>query len=118
MQHSNDSTPNLSRTNLQHHDEYDLNEHGQKVPMNRNIEEAAYEQEYHDGERSKGHGKAVAAGLAGAAAGALAVNAMRHDDRDIDDDEEDMYYQHTQHVPSPLKYVPYNQEKRGLSFAV
>jgi len=115
MQHSNDSTPNLSRTNLQHHDEYDLNEHGQKVPMNRNIEEAAYEQEYHDGERSKGHGKAVAAGLAGAAAGALAVDAMRHDDRDIDDDEEDIYYQHTQHVPSPLKYVPYNQEKRGLS---
>lgn len=116
MHHSNGSTPNLSRTNLQHHDEYELNDHGQKVPMNRDIDEAAYEQEYHDGERDGGHGKAIAAGLAGAAAGALAANAMHHhDDPDMDDDEEDIYYQDSQHVPSPLKYVPYNQEKRGLS---
>ncbi len=126
--HTNISTPSLSRTNLeQHQQEYELNDQGQKVPMQRDLDEARYENEYYEGEYQESKGKGVAAKLAGAAATVLAkagiASATQHQphqlhDNDYDSDEkeeEHNYYQNNQHVPAPLKYVPYNQEKRGLS---
>jgi hypothetical protein len=133
MLHHNGSTPDVSRMDLRVGEgEYDLDEYGRKVPLNRSVDDSAYDQQaYHhdlDGNKS-GYGKAAAAAVGGGALGVLAANAMAHhnqhpsphhedDARYLDEEEDDAdaaYYAHTQHVPSPLKYVPYNQEKRGLS---
>jgi hypothetical protein len=109
--HSNVSTPNLSKTNLQQHDEYELSEHGQKVPMAK--QRGEYFGEVRDDQHSGGHAKALGAGIAGAAVGPTAVQMLHHDD-DLSDDDYDDLYQNQQTVPQPLKYVPY-ETKRGLS---
>lgn len=133
MLHHNGSTPDVSRMDLRMGEgEYDLDEYGRKVPLNRSVDDSAYDQQAYHQDRdvnSGGYGKAAAAAVGGGALGVLAANAMAHHNQhpdpnheddsrylDEEDDEADAaYYAHTQHVPSPLKYVPYNQEKRGLS---
>ncbi|OBT82665.1 hypothetical protein VE02_08833 [Pseudogymnoascus sp. 03VT05] len=133
MMHHNGSTPDVSRMDLRMGEgEYDLDEYGRKVPLNRSVDDSAYDQQayHHDLDANKGgYGKAAAAAVGGGALGVLAANAMAHhnqqpdphhedDSRYLDEEDDDAdaaYYAHTQHVPSPLKYVPYNQEKRGLS---
>ncbi|CZR59564.1 uncharacterized protein PAC_09458 [Phialocephala subalpina] len=124
-QHSNFSRDNLSLQSPTeeehlHGHEYELDEHGRKVPMHEEYdqEDSLVEEEHH-----AGHGGTIAAGLAGAAAGAgLAAMHHRHDHDDHDDPElleedqaihHDAYYH--QEVPPPLRYVPYAQERRGLS---
>ncbi|RAL64450.1 hypothetical protein DID88_001926 [Monilinia fructigena] len=76
-------------------------------------------------EQNGGHSNAVKAGLAGAATGAAGLAALNHhNQQDIPDDEDSElleaepqhpYYQNTQEVPPPLRYVPYGHERRGLS---
>lgn len=126
MQHSNFSRGNLSLENQStehqlHEQEYELNDRGQKVPMHEVSPQSSREGSYVEEEQGS-HSHALAAGLAGAAAGA-GIAAMHHrheqDEDDHDDPEllEDQhdYYQNTQVVPPPLRYVPYAQERRGLS---
>lgn len=123
-QHSNFSRGNLSLqqspTDEQHmHEhEYELDEHGRKVPMHEEYDqEDSLVEEQHGG-----HGGTITAGLAGAAAGAGLAAMHHHHDHDHDDPElleedqavhHDAYYY--QEVPPPLRYVPYAQERRGLS---
>lgn len=124
-QHSNYSRGNLSLHSQNSEQqlrgqEYDLDEHGRKVPMHEQDHEDSYVEEEH----KPGHGHMLAAGLAGAAAGAgLAALHHRdehhddpefHDDPELMEDEHD-YYQNHQEVPPPLRYVPYGHERRGLS---
>ncbi|KAK0107193.1 hypothetical protein ONS95_003898 [Cadophora gregata] len=124
-QHSNYSRGNLSLHDLpsQQHvqeEEYELDEHGRKVPMQYSPDR---EDSFVEDERSGGKGRALVAGLGGAAVGAgLGAAAMHHrNDSDVhhdpellEDDHHD-YYQNNQEVPPPLRYVPYAQERRGLS---
>jgi hypothetical protein len=120
-QHSNYSRGNLSLhsqpSDQQLRDqEYELDEHGRKVPM--------YEQEHNDSYTEDGHNnghfRTLEAGIAGAAAGA-GLSALHHDHEKHDDPEQlenDQgydYYQNHQEVPPPLRYVPYAHERRGLS---
>ncbi|KAM3072412.1 hypothetical protein ACMFMG_009215 [Clarireedia jacksonii] len=121
-QHSNFSRGNLSlksqnsdqRVNSQ---EYDLDEHGRKVPM----------QDHHDPdlddslvseEHNGSHSNNVKTGIT------ARVLSPALDPDDLEDSEllEDEplqhlhpYYQNTQEVPPPLRYVPYGHERRGLS---
>jgi len=92
--------------------EYEIDEHGRKVPM--------YEDEYDDSvveETTGGHSKVMGAGIAGAGIGA-GLGAMHYrdnqDDSELMDDEEQYDY-YRQEVPPPLRYVPYGQDRRGLS---
>lgn len=115
MRHGNHSVNDLSRSgeSLHQRGEYQLDQYGNKIPLR----ESSYDGSYIEEDYKPDHGvrNALAAGTAGAAAGALL--AKHHDDvHDYDPEEEDydhQYYQ--QEVPPPLRYVPYNQEKRGLS---
>ncbi|KAH8779261.1 hypothetical protein F5882DRAFT_358695 [Hyaloscypha sp. PMI_1271] len=123
-QHSNYSRGDLSLhsqpSDQQLSDEYVLDEPGRKVLMHGSPEqehEDSYVEEEHHGD---GHSHALAAGLAGAAAGAgLAAihHHHAHADEEHDDPEplEDTHGYYHQEVPPPLRYVPYAQERRGLS---
>lgn len=124
IQHSHYSHENLS-SESQHSEqrprerEYELDEQGRKVPVYHEDHED-HEVSYIEGEHDGGHSRAVEAGLAGAAVGA-GVAAMRdhydqHDDPELlEEDPGYGYYQDYQEVPPPLRYVPYAQERRGLS---
>lgn len=119
-QHSNYSRGNLSlhsepSGHQLHRQEYEVDEHGQKVPI--------HDQDYNDSlveeEQTKGHSHALAAGLAGAAAGAGLAAAhhqyQNHHDPELLEDDDYVYEQNYQEVPPPLRYVPYGQDRRGLS---
>jgi hypothetical protein len=94
--------------------EYEVDEHGRKVPMR----EQEHEDSYIEEERDGGHGHMLAAGVAGAVAGAglaaLYHGDEHHEDPELMEDDHD-YYQNHQEVPPPLRYVPYGHERRGLS---
>ncbi|KAI9048671.1 hypothetical protein LZ554_007502 [Drepanopeziza brunnea f. sp. 'monogermtubi'] len=120
MQHSNFSRGNLSLHSQPsqqhlHEEEFDLDEHGRKVPMQySDREDSVVDEDYNGGSPT------AAAGLAGASAfGAATMH--HHNDNDDHEDSELLendhysYYQNTQEVPPPLRYVPYAQERRGLS---
>ena len=119
-QHSNHSRGNLS-LHSQPSDqqmrgrEYELDEHGRKIPMNDSPEHDD-EDSYVEEEHNKGHSHAIEAGLVGAAAGAGLAALHHYDDYNQDpelvEDHHDYYHQE---VPPPLRYVPYAQERRGLS---
>ena len=123
-QHSNYSRGNLSlhsQNSDQHlrgqdYEEYEVDEHGRKVPMHEEDYDDSYVEEEHNGGHGTGH--MLAAGLAGAAAGVgLATLHHRHEhheDPELMEEEHD-YYQNHQEVPPPLRYVPYGHERRGLS---
>ncbi|TVY71492.1 hypothetical protein LSUE1_G010098, partial [Lachnellula suecica] len=127
MQHSNFSRGNLSLHSQNSEQqlrgqEYELDEHGRKVPMYEDHEE---EESYVEHEHEpQGHSHALAAGMAGAAAG-VGLGAMHHrndhhEDPELMEDDQDehdhySYLQNTQEVPPPLRYVPYGHERRGLS---
>jgi hypothetical protein len=125
-QHSNYSRGNLSihsqpsDQRLSGH-EYELDEHGRKVPAH-DSPDHEHEDSNIEEEHRGGHSHALAAGLAGAAAGAglAAIHHHEHDHDGHDDHddpellEDDHGYYH-QEVPPPLRYVPYAQERRGLS---
>ncbi|PBP19491.1 hypothetical protein BUE80_DR009713 [Diplocarpon rosae] len=120
-QHSNVSRGNLSLHSHPsqqhfHEEEYGLDEDGRKVPIQYPSDrEGSFVEEEHDGKPP-----AVAAGVAGAALGAAALyrhedSEDHHDSELLEDNHRDYYYQNTQEVPPPLRYVPYAQERRGLS---
>jgi hypothetical protein len=96
-------------------EEYDLDEYGRKVPMHEST--SSHRDEYHDKEALKNDSLALESGAVGAAAGALM--ASMHQDADQQSqsyEDEGDYYEHEEDIPSPLaRYVPYNQQKRGLS---
>ncbi|CZS90472.1 uncharacterized protein RAG0_01546 [Rhynchosporium agropyri] len=121
-QHSNYSRGNLSLHDLssqqQIHEEYELDEHGRKVPMQYSDREDSLVEEEHNGGISR-DAAALDGGAFGAGIGAAAIH--RHTDSDdhhdpelLEDDHHD-YYQNNQEVPPPLRYIPYAQERRGLS---
>ncbi|KAN0108166.1 hypothetical protein V8E51_007908 [Hyaloscypha variabilis] len=123
-QHSNYSRGNLSLhsqpSDQRMAEEYALDEHGRKVLMHGSPEQE-YEDSYLEEEQHGGHSHALAAGLAGAAAGA-GLAALHHHQAHVEDDEhddpellEDTHGYYHQEVPPPLRYVPYAQERRGLS---
>jgi len=122
-QHSNYSRENLSLhsqpSEQRLSEEYEVDEHGRKVPMHESPEHE-HEDSYVEEEHHGGHSHTLAAGVAGAAVGA-GLAAMHHhhehDDDDHDDPEllEDNHGYYHQEVPPPLRYVPYAQERRGLS---
>ncbi|QSZ31532.1 hypothetical protein DSL72_001099 [Monilinia vaccinii-corymbosi] len=130
-QHSNFSRGNLS-LNSQNSDqqlrgqEYELDENGRKVPM-RELHDPDPDDSMVSSEQSGGHSNAVnavKAGLAGAATGAGLAALNHHRPQNIPDDEDSEafeaepqhpYYQNTQEVPPPLRYIPYGHERRGLS---
>jgi hypothetical protein len=111
----------LSRESLrnreaqQEQEEYELDEDGRKVPMHEphdRTREGDYQEEIREN-----HSHALEAGALGAAAGGLMGAAIRHQDQDPEhsqQEEESEYYQPGE-VPPPLRYVPYNAQKRGLS---
>ncbi|KAH8592788.1 hypothetical protein B0O99DRAFT_480813, partial [Bisporella sp. PMI_857] len=117
--YSNYSRGNLHDNPPEHQSqtqEYELDEHGRKVPI--------YEEEYEDSvieEETKGSGSHAPAGaLTGAAAGAGVAALHHHQEDDHDDDadyiaEQNRYDYYHQEVPPPLKYVPYGIDRRGLS---
>ncbi len=79
--------------------------------------EPTHEEDYQEEELNGSHSHALEAGVLGAAAGGLMGAAIRHQDRDLEhsqQEEESEYYQPGE-VPPPLRYVPYNTQKRGLS---
>lgn len=106
----------LRNPDMQEHEEYEPDEHGRKVPMHGPYE-PNHEDDYLEEEGSRDH-RALEAGVLGAAAGALmGAAAMHHQERDLGpshEEEETEYYQPGE-VPPPLRYVPYNAQKRGLS---
>lgn len=127
-QHSNFSRGNLS-LNSQNSEqqlrgqEYELDENGRKVPM-RELHDPDLDDSIVSEEQNGGHSNAMKAGLAGAATGAGLAALNHHNQQDIPDDEDSElleaepqhpYYQNTQEVPPPLRYVPYGHERRGLS---
>ncbi|RDL37760.1 Uncharacterized protein BP5553_05193 [Venustampulla echinocandica] len=122
-QHSNYSRGDLHEQNSERqlHEEFELDDHGRKIPMHASHEE--YEDSYVEDEQSKRHSHPLAAGLAAGMAGAAAgagLSAYHHRDDDHEDselleDDRPSYYQNTQEVPPPLRYVPYGHERRGLS---
>ncbi|TAQ91512.1 hypothetical protein B7494_g232 [Chlorociboria aeruginascens] len=122
---------NLSRGNLSLHSqaseqelrrqEYDLDEHGRKIPIYKSHdkeEESAVEEPL-----TAIRDRALEAGIVGAAAGvpfAALHHRTDHPDHEHHEEaellEEDPYfYQNQQEVPPPLRYVPYGHERRGLS---
>jgi hypothetical protein len=121
-QHSNFSRGNLSLHSQPseqqlHTQEYELDEHGHKVLAHSDDYEDSLIEEVHNG----GHSHALAAGPAGAAAGA-GLGALHqhhqleeHDDPELLEDDDYGYEQNYQEVPPPLKYIPYGQDRRGLS---
>jgi hypothetical protein len=117
IQHSNYSRENLglpSQHSLQQprDQEYDLDEQGRKVPLYEEDEHVSYI----DGEHEGGDARAVGAGLAGAGLAAMHDHHEQHDDPELLEDEPRYaYYHNYQEVPPPLRYVPYAQERRGLS---
>jgi hypothetical protein len=110
------SRESLRNREMQEQEEYELDEHGRKVPMHE-PHEPNHEDSYLE-EESRDHSHALEAGAFGAAAGALMGTAARHhQDQDLGashEEEETEYYQPGE-VPPPLRYVPYNAQKRGLS---
>lgn len=105
IQHSGYSRDNLSprsqRSGRQLHDqEYELDEHGRKVPMHEQDRGDPYGKDEHD------NGDHHHAGLA---------RDDHDDDRELEDEQGYDYYQSHQEVPPPLKYVPYAHQRRGLS---
>lgn len=125
-QHSNFSQGNLSlhsqpSAQQLHSTEYELDEHGRKVLMPLSPQQSERES-YVDQDNDDGRARMLAAGLAGAGVGAGLASLNHHDDHDdhedpelLEDEEEHQYYQNNQEVPPPLRYVPYAQERRGLS---
>lgn len=126
-QHSNFSRGNLS-LHSQNSDqqlrsqEYDLDENGRKVPM-REFYDPDLDDSTVSEEHNGSHSNTIGAGLAGTATGA-GLAALHHNRLDIPDDEDSElleaepqhpYYQNTQEVPPPLRYIPYGHERRGLS---
>ncbi|OWP03617.1 hypothetical protein B2J93_3238 [Marssonina coronariae] len=119
-QHSNVSRGNLSLHSQPsqqrfHEEEYELDEHGRKIPIQ-------YPSDHEDSlveEEHNGTSDGVAAGLAGAGLGAAASHHQNysedHHDPELLENNHHDYYQNTQEVPPPLRYVPYAQERRGLS---
>ena len=111
------SRESLKNRELQEQQEYEPDEHGRKVPMHE-PHEPHREDSYLEEEESREPSHALEAGALGAAAGALIGAAARHhQDRDLGpshEEEEAEYYQPGE-VPPPLRYVPYNAQKRGLS---
>jgi hypothetical protein len=117
-QHSNYSRGNLSLHSQPSErqlsgQEYELDEHGYKVPMHVKHQDLFVEEE-----QNRGNG--LASGIAGAVTAAQ-LGAMHHHDEDhdeselLEDEEHYDYYQNHQEVPPPLRYVPYGHERRGLS---
>jgi hypothetical protein len=97
-------------------EEYDLDQYGRKVPMRGST--GSSQGEYHDDEALKIDPVALESGAVGAAGGALMAGMHQRTDKQGNDYEEDDggYYEHEEGIPSPLaRYVPYNQQKRGLS---
>ncbi|KAH8685579.1 hypothetical protein BGZ60DRAFT_365193 [Tricladium varicosporioides] len=123
-QHSNYSRGNLS-LHSQHSEqqlrgqEYELDEHGRKIPMHSSLDEE-HENTYVE-DRNQSHTYKEAASLTRAAVGASAASAAYHpgdddhEDPELLEDDQPTYYQNTQEVPPPLRYVPYGHERRGLS---
>jgi hypothetical protein len=125
MHHSNFSRGNLS-LHSQHSEqqlrveEYELDDRGRKIPMHNSSpddEESEIEET-----QTTGHSNAMAAGLSGAALVAGGKHAYNHtqveddhEDSELMEDDNRPYYQNTQEVPPPLRYVPYGHERRGLS---
>ncbi|CAG8972427.1 hypothetical protein HYALB_00001116 [Hymenoscyphus albidus] len=120
-QHSNYSRGNLS-LHSQHSEqqlrseEYELDEHGRKVPMHGSTEQQS---SYVEEERGTGRSRVIGAGMAALGAAGLAAYQHHDDDHEdselLDDYDQPSYYQNTQEVPPPLHYVPYGHERRGLS---
>jgi hypothetical protein len=113
------SQESLQEHELQQEEEYELNEYGQKVPMRDSYGDNDEAHFQHDPHRDTRIAESAAAG---AAAGMLGAQALHHHDRDgdvvmQDYDDDDGHVYHDQHgeVPPPLRYVPYNATKRGLS---
>jgi len=122
-QHSNYSRGNLSLHSQPSErdlrtEEYELDEHGRKVPMHGGHDDQYLEEE--EEQKSGGHGNALAAGAIGAIGGA-GLATMYHQNQDhedpelMEDEEQYDYYQNHQEVPPPLRYVPYGHQGRGLS---
>lgn len=122
-QHSNYSRGNLSlhsqASDQRISENYTSAEHGRNASIDSSPEHE-HEDSYVEEEQHRGHSHALAAGLAGAAAGA-GLAALHHQHAHVDDDHddpellEDTHGYYHQEVPPPLRYVPYAQERRGLS---
>jgi hypothetical protein len=95
--------------------EYEPDEHGRKIPMNDSPEHDD-EDSYVEEEHNRGHSHAIEAGLVGAAAGAGLAALHHYDDHHQDPELVEVHHDYYhQEVPPPLRYVPYAQERRGLS---
>ncbi|KAI9643150.1 hypothetical protein NHQ30_008886 [Ciborinia camelliae] len=126
-QHSNFSRGNLSLHSQNSEQqlrgqEFELDENGRKVPT-REFYDPDLDDSMVSEEHNGGHSNTINAVLAGAATSA-GLAALHHHQQDIPDDEDSElldvepqhpYYQNTQEVPPPLRYVPYGHERRGLS---
>jgi hypothetical protein len=104
------STPSGQDVNGQ---EFELNDGSRKVFTQDN-------HSYVEAEQSLGNSHALGAGLAGAALGAGLATAHHMDDDHedselLEDEDEHNYYMGNQEVPPPLRYIPYAQQRRGLS---
>jgi hypothetical protein len=98
--------------------EYELDAHGRKVTMPTSPLPSDKES-FLEREHDEGRSRMLAAGLAGAGVGPGLASLHAEEDHDdpelLEDESEHSYYQNNQEVPPPLRYVPYAQERRGLS---
>lgn len=123
-QHSNFSRGNLSLHSQPSEQqlrtqEYDLDEHGRKIPFHDTHEDEyddSFVEEEHNGSTSRDLAAAAGGAVDGAGLATALQNKNHSGDSDLREEEEDLrYYQNNQEVPPPLRYVPYAAERRGLS---
>ncbi|KAG9243350.1 hypothetical protein BJ878DRAFT_121420 [Calycina marina] len=122
-QHSNYSRGNLSLHSLPsdqqvHQQDYEIDVHGRKIPM---YDDEEYDDSIVEETTPIGHSHSIGAGLAeaaGAAGTGLAAMHQHHNNQeyyDMLEEEKNPFDYYHQEVPPPLKYVPYGQDRRGLS---
>ncbi|PQE26813.1 dim2-associated 1 variant 1 protein [Rutstroemia sp. NJR-2017a BVV2] len=121
-QHSNFSRGNLSLKSQNsdqrvHSQEYELDEQGRKIPMQDHHDpdlDDSFVSEEHNGSHSNNIKTGNTARVL-----SPALDPDDLEDSELLEDEplqhQHPYYQNTQEVPPPLRYIPYGHERRGLS---
>lgn len=113
LKHSNQSVHDLTYiTERQPRDQYGFDQNDDKVPTQEDSYDGSYIEDPQDQHSTR---DLLVAGAAGAAAGTMLTHKKYPEDRELSPEFGLYDHDYYQEVPPPLRYVPYNQERRGLS---